>query len=293
MRLKTKGVLTFLLIAFGLAWAAILVAQLLDLPLDNPLVQLPIAFSPAIAAVIVRGWVTREGFRDAGLRPRLRTAWRYYLVALAGLALVFVATVGLAIALGLYRPDFAHARELISEMGVPAPVVPLLLLAMPVLAAPIFWGEEFGWRSYLQRRVSRDPVRAALIVGVIWSVWHYPLVFTDYSEYTNPFLGIVTWTLGIVPKTVILAWLFLRSGSVWVPCIAHAGNNLVIGMLFTALLTDGGGLDPSTVDLLEFVPVAAIAAWIVLSGQLKAAAGAGEFEPAAEVHATTQAARRQ
>jgi uncharacterized protein len=39
------------------------------------------AFSPAIAAIIVRRWVTREGFADAGLRLNLRHKWRYYLFA--------------------------------------------------------------------------------------------------------------------------------------------------------------------------------------------------------------------
>jgi len=52
--------------------------------LKNPLFQffaLPGTFSPAIAAFIVRKWVTHEGFGDAGLRSNLKTKWRYYLVA--------------------------------------------------------------------------------------------------------------------------------------------------------------------------------------------------------------------
>jgi hypothetical protein len=44
------------------------------------------------------------------------------------------------------------------------------------------------------------------------------------------------------------------SGSVWVPCLAHAGNDLIIGTLSFSLLVDGGGLDPSTVQLLELIP---------------------------------------
>jgi hypothetical protein len=44
-------------------------------------IALPGALSPAIAAIIVRKWVTREGFVDAGLKPNLSKAWRYYLFA--------------------------------------------------------------------------------------------------------------------------------------------------------------------------------------------------------------------
>jgi membrane protease YdiL (CAAX protease family) len=71
----------------------------------------------------------------------------------------------------------------------------------------------------------------------------------------------------------------LRSGSVWVPCLAHAGNNLVIGTLASPLLTEGGGLDPLTVDLLELIPLAAICAWILLSRQLRRSTDAGARTP--------------
>jgi uncharacterized protein len=273
MGLQTKDVLTFLLISFGLAWGAILVARaVFSASLADPLTQLAmaplVAFSPAIAAVIVRHWVTREGFRDAGLAPRLRAARSYYLLAWFGPVLVLAATVGLAIVLGLYRPNFSSLPQLIP--GVPPELAVLVLLAVPLVVVPLFWGEEFGWRSYLQQRVSRRPVQAALITGIIWSVWHYPLAFTDYVDYSSRLLGIITWTLTIILQAIILAWLFLHSGSVWVPCLAHAGNNMIIGTLSSALLVEEGGLDPSTVELLMSVPLGAICAWILLSGQLRA-----------------------
>jgi uncharacterized protein len=294
MGLKTRGVLTFLLISFGLAWGAIIVAQfMLGMSLVNPLVQLPMAFSPAIAAVIVRQWVTREGFRDAGLRPRVRTARLYYLLAWIGPVLVLAVTIGLAVALGLYRPDFSPLRPVIPGMELPEPAGLLLVLAAPVVLLPAFWGEEFGWRSYLQLRVSRSPVQATVITGIIWSVWHYPLVFTNYVEYPNPLLKIVTWTPLLITQAIILAWLFLRSGSVWVPCLAHAGNNLIIGTLAFPLLVEGGGLDPSTVELLELIPLVALCAWILLTGQLRPSRDAGALTPTAEAFRRTHAARGQ
>jgi membrane protease YdiL (CAAX protease family) len=277
MRLQTKGVLTFLLIAFGLAWGSVFVARfVLDLSLVNPLVQLPMAFSPAIAAMIVRRWVTREGFRDAGLRPRVRTAGLYYLLAWIGPMLVLAATIGLAVAFGLYRLDLAPLQQLIPGVELPEPAGLLLVLAAPIVLMPLFWGEEFGWRSYLQQRVGSRPFRATLITGIIWAVWHYPAVFTDYSDYSNPFLGIATWTLLLIAQAVILAWLFLRSGSVWVPCLAHAGNNLIIGTLSSPLLVEAGGLEALTVDLLELIPLGAICGWILLTRQLGPSTRAGE-----------------
>jgi membrane protease YdiL (CAAX protease family) len=169
------------------------------------------------------------------------------------------AMIALAGALGLYRPDVAP---------LPGPVSVLGSLGIAVATIPIFFGEEFGWRSYLQQRVSQRPLPAVLITGVIWGAWHYPLVFTDYVDYANPAVGITTWTLHAVLLAIVLAWLFVRSRSVWVPCLAHAGNNLIIGAISGTLLVDGAGLDPAIVDLLDIILLAAIAGWIFLSGQL-------------------------
>jgi|HigsolmetaAR206D_1030411.scaffolds.fasta_scaffold02543_3 membrane protease YdiL (CAAX protease family) len=291
MRHTAKGLLAFLLLSFGLAWGSVLVVRVVaDMSLVNPLAQLPMAFSPAVAAVVVRRWVTREGFHDAGLRLRVRGAGRYYLAAWVGPVLVVAAAVGLAAALGLYRPDVALLRRILPGADLAAPVALALVLAAPVLALPLFWGEEFGWRGYLQRRVSPHPVKAALVTGTIWAVWHYPLVLTDYLGGPNPLLELGTWTLLTVAQAVILAWLFLASGSVWVPCLAHAGNNLVIGSFSDSLLGDGAGLDPATVDLLHLVPLAAICAWILLTGRLRPVTADGADAPAAEAVGRTRAA---
>jgi membrane protease YdiL (CAAX protease family) len=257
--MERRGVLVFLLIAFGLAWAGVLVAQLAGASMENPLVQLPMAFSPAVAAFVVRRWVTKEGFRDTGLALRLREAKAYYLLALVGPVVLVAAMIALAGALGLYRPDAAP---------LPGPLSVLGSLGIAVATMPIFFGEEFGWRSYLQQRLGRRPLRAVIITGVIWGVWHYPLAFTEYVDYANPVLGLTTWTIHAVLLAIILAWLFVRSRSIWVPCLAHAGNNMIIGMFSGALLMDGSGLDPATVDLIGLAPLAAIAGWIVFSGQL-------------------------
>ncbi len=67
------------------------------------------------------------------------------------------------------------------------PVLLLQLLIFAALVTPILWGEEFGWRSYLQQRlfVGR-PLLAAIVTGVIWGCWHLPLIFAGYEGYPNP-----------------------------------------------------------------------------------------------------------
>ncbi len=76
--------IAYLLLSFGLAWSLWEVAFRYGLGRAVPLFQLAIlsgAFAPAIAAMIVRAWVTRERFGDAGWRPNLRRTWGYCLLA--------------------------------------------------------------------------------------------------------------------------------------------------------------------------------------------------------------------
>ncbi|TMR89556.1 CPBP family intramembrane glutamic endopeptidase [Nonomuraea basaltis] len=271
MSTKKKGVVAFIAICFGATWAYIFGARfLLDLSLVNPLVQLPMAFFPAIAAIIVRRWVTKEGFRDAGLALRLSSGWPYYLVAWMGPLLVVMAAVGLAAALGLWNPDLSPLDTIV--VGLPAWASLSLLMAVVVLLIPVYWGEEFGWTSYLRMRIFTDrPILSVTVTGLIWAVWHYPLAFVGYIEFENIPLGLFIWTVTFLFQEIILAWLRLRSGTIWTSSLAHAGNNMVIFLLTSMLLPN---LDINTTTLLVTAPLAAISAWIVLSGQLKSDKGA-------------------
>jgi hypothetical protein len=131
MPMMTRGVVAYLLLVFGLAWSLIFVARLLlGLSLENSLVQIPIAFSPAIAAVIVRGWITKEGFADAGLALRLRRGWAYYLVAWLFPLIAVGVVIGLATVLGISRPNLSQLGNLFPGAQLPG------WAGLPLLIAP-------------------------------------------------------------------------------------------------------------------------------------------------------------
>jgi len=267
MTSRRTGVLVFLAISFGGTWSYLFLARLVfGWSLVNPLVQLPLAFTPAIAAVVVRRWVTREGFGDAGLALRLRRSWRYYLIAWLGPLLLVVLTVGLAALLGRWDGNLSPLDGLVP--GLPGWAAVVALMAVLPLLAPVYWGEEFGWTSYLRLRIFVDrPLLSILVTGLIWAVWHYPLAFLGYIEFENVPLGLLVWTVSFLCQEMILAWLRLRSDSIWAPSLAHAGNNMVLALLTGMLLTEGGKIDEVALTLLAVVPMAAICAWLLLSGQ--------------------------
>ncbi|MCO8273983.1 CPBP family glutamic-type intramembrane protease [Actinoplanes sp. TRM 88003] len=256
----TKGPTAFLVLSFGIAWIWEAVAHLgLGWSLVNPLVQAPAAFAPAVAALVVRRWITREGFADSGSRPRLRAAWRFYLLAGLGPLVIAAVVVGIGAIAGRWEPSGLVTADLVP--GLPLWAVPPALGLLAVAGTVLFWGEEFGWTGYLLVRICPGrPRRAAVAAGLIAAIWHFPLAFLGYVEYGHLALGLAGWTLWIVAQEVLLAWLRARSGSVWPACLAHAGNNFVLAPLTAALLTGPSGFSPEAQQFLIFAVLAAVAA---------------------------------
>ena len=159
-----KGIITFILIAFGLAWLPWEIALVFG---PDPgitvfsLIGVLAGLSPAIAAFVVRMWITREGFADAGLKPNL-TRWRYYLVGWLLPGLVVIVIVVLSIGLGISDPYFN------------VNLLPNFALQLTIAALiGTFWvlGAEFAWRGYLQLRIFlHQPLLAAVATGIIWSL---------------------------------------------------------------------------------------------------------------------------
>src|SRR4051812_5455811 len=103
-----RGISWFIGLAFGLSWGwweLIIRSGIPVLSWQFSLYSIPGAFGPAIAAIIVRKWITREGFSDAGLRLQARH-WRYYVFAWLLPVGVVAAIVAQSVLLGIAEPDF-------------------------------------------------------------------------------------------------------------------------------------------------------------------------------------------
>jgi membrane protease YdiL (CAAX protease family) len=282
MSKSCKGLAWYLFITFAMAWILWEIPIRMGMSLQNPLFQLiavPGTFSPAVAALVVRKWITREGFADAGLRVNLHQ-WRYYLVAwFLPLAVALIILI-LASCLGLSEPDYSllrFAKYCMGGLELPSPpayiwaVIPVQLLIGALLGTPLLWGEEFGWRSYLQLRLFEGrPLLAAIITGLIWGVWHYPLNLRGYNYPDDRILGLMVFPVGTILLSIIFGWLRQRTGSIWAASLAHSATNSIGGSLMILLF--GGGSNwifISYLGILGWIPLGALCVWIILTGQLK------------------------
>ena len=89
------------------------------------------------------------------------------------------------------------------------------------------FGEEVAWRGYLLPRLleRRGPVVASLILGVIWWLWHLPLVWTVGAAIQGQPLWLLL--LDLLAKSLIFTAVFLRTrGSLLIAILLHASTNL-------------------------------------------------------------------
>lgn len=92
--------------------------------------------------------------------------------------------------------------------------------------------EEAGWRGFATPRIQQrlTPLATGLMIGVIWTIWHFPLHLTIfYGDGLTGFLLRFTYN---VPFGVIFTWFYNRSkGNLFAAMLLHTSVNCA-GILF-------------------------------------------------------------
>ncbi|MBO9311928.1 MAG: CPBP family intramembrane metalloprotease [Chloroflexus sp.] len=250
--LNWRGVSWFVGLAAGLGWLCCAPLWISGAGLQHPLAPLLMIlmmFTPALATLIVTRWISPppEGIiRATGLvigRGR-RWGW-YWLFAWTVPALVMLVSPFVSALLGVYDLDLSlsRLREVLKAAGIDTLdngslwtiLVSQLLIALiigPLLNAIPVFGEEWGWRGYLLPNLLPLGQWPALIIsGVIWGLWHAPIILLGYNYPTNPGLGVIMMTVFCVLVGILLGWTRLATGSVWPAVIGHGSLNAFGGLI--------------------------------------------------------------
>jgi membrane protease YdiL (CAAX protease family) len=194
-------------------------------------------FSPAVSAIVTK-LVYQRNLRGLGwgwgkTRYQVSAVLLPLVLGLVGFCLAWL-TVG-----GFYDSSFiAETRSGIADslgFDPTSPYVVMLILVFVSgtvgLLLPGFFafGEELGWRGFLVPELYKHAnfTKTALISGLIWSVFHYPLVIGLEADElgVNTVYLLLTATIGGIGLSTIMAWLRLKSGSVWTAVLFHAALN--------------------------------------------------------------------
>ena len=220
--------------------------------------------TPAVAALITRLFFYKPRFTDAGLRlGRLADYFKYWLISLGIVALFYASYTLLGaiawdpsgnIFLARLAEQFAAVGQDMNAALPPGFTPHMMLLVYLIGGLTVFnvlpglvtgFGEEFGHRGLMFPLLYQiSPWIAFVIGGLIWFAWHLPLSLVVPQAQPMPplwqgILNGIVLAIGSICTFIYLAYVYIRSGSIFVVSIAHiAMNNASMALSYFAIIHD-------------------------------------------------------
>lgn len=211
--------------------------------------SMALMWSPALAAIIV-SLLRRRSLKEIGWKigrmKWLVGGWVIPVgVSFAAYGLIWIAGLGT-----VPNPTFLQRARF--TLGMPSQSNDLVIVAafvyisilglLPGMVAAL--GEEIGWRGFLVPELAKwmSFRKAALLSGAIWAVWHMPALLSgSYGATGTPrWYQIGCFSAMVLLSAVVLAWLRMKSASIWPVTIMHATHNGVIQAFFDRITKDNG-----------------------------------------------------
>ena len=294
-----KRLVIYLVVTFGLSWGLLIPAGItlgtFESGENSSALMLALIavsmFFPLVGALVANFTSPKEDRIDLGVRPLIGQNVRYYLVA--WFAPAAIALLGCIVFFILnphwfdptmqsfFETTAATAGLSVDELMAnqpPAPVMVVASLMSALTVAPFInmipaFGEELGWRGMLLPTLFErmSPRSAALVSGVIWGLWHAPAIAMGHNYGVGyegfPLAGILVMTLECTAMGCWMAYLRMRSGSVWPCALAHGSFNAIanMGLVFSA---SGPTLfGPSPLGLVAGIPliIVGVLCWLRLA----------------------------
>jgi len=142
--------------------------------------------------------------------------------------------------------DFAGLQQVLQDAGLTGISLEIFLALQVVNVLLASWfinlwpalGEEIGWRGWLTPQLlPLGVIPTILITGVIWGLWHTPLMLLGHNYPNLPgWLSVTFMVVFCILTGGILAWLTIRTNSVWPAALGHSTINATaaLPMLFSA-----------------------------------------------------------
>lgn len=280
--MSKKAILWFLLITFGLTWGVegwMLASGVSFLGVPPILAQYMIAglmWAPTIGALVVRRFVLHESWRVKDARIRVGS-WRPYLLVLVTMPIGFAVVYGTTVLLGLGTLDLSLQSFLNSMAGLtpepitlpmPAPMMILLLFLLSTFVSPLInsifaFGEEYGWRGFLlPQLLPLGRWQTHLLSGVIWGLWHAPLILMGFNYPGFPWWGIL-WMCGLTTLLGIIEneWTLHYNSTILAAFIHGAFNSQAYG-IWRVIVPDAQPLLGGMGGLVGFVVLTLVVVWI-------------------------------
>jgi membrane protease YdiL (CAAX protease family) len=181
-----------------------------------------------------------ESFQRAGLQLGNKDLGVRFI---AGVVLFLLSQAALNWFFGLGK--FPGIVDTVGGVPVTSGLYPFALLAfflISIIGTPLsglatVFGEEYGWRGFLHNElVKLGPRSGVFLVGLIWGIWHFPIILSGIHTYpataTGLFLGVVFFLLA----GFVFGYAVIRTNSIWVVCFMHGVLNSIYAFVLNYLM---------------------------------------------------------
>jgi hypothetical protein len=269
MMLSNKKVVYFIVLSFAISWSSIALIKLLDVSYGTFTFTVITAFlfmcAPAVSTFLVKKIIFKEPLSDYGLQFKvfdyrwiIHSAIGAILFLLLSLAIVFVLGNTLAISYFGYIDFTQEGLELalqklagdkdVSSTSLPHPLLLLLLGTVGGVASgaivnlPFTFGEEFGWRGLLHKETQYlGFIKSSLFIGIIWGVWHAPIILMGHNYNNNSLAGVFMMILFCIALAFPMAYIRVKTKNVLGPSMLHGMINGSAGII-PMFVHDGNSL---------------------------------------------------
>ena len=99
-------------------------------------------------------------------------------------------------------------------------------------------GEELGWRGYALNILQKKyvPLTAGIIVGVIWGLWHLPLMILSGYSGLELVYYIFAFMLAVISFSIIITFFYNKSKNILIAMWMHFWFNFLLQMVIIDLL---------------------------------------------------------
>ncbi|MGL9730028.1 CPBP family intramembrane glutamic endopeptidase [Enterococcus sp. DIV0756] len=107
------------------------------------------------------------------------------------------------------------------------------LISLPIsffLSFIPFFGEEYGWRYFLQPILQKHfgALNGVLLLGFVWGIWHLPLNFFYYTSPADGIISVANQIVVCMTFGIFYAYAYMKTDNIWTVVVMHFLNNHLI-----------------------------------------------------------------
>lgn len=267
----------YLLWTFLIAWimqTAVAILYRKGLAIIGQLLISAMMFTPLLGVLL-------SGYSLSGMGWKFSLKGNFKALLIAWFCPAFLTSIGAALYFINYPEHFdisgdylvvnvgAEALTQLEKQGLSYPLFVLISVISSLTYAPLInmflaVGEEAGWRGFLypQLKIKYGKKKGWLIGGIIWGIWHWPLIWligyeygTDYAGF--PIIGMILFCIFSIAIGILCDLLYEKTKCIWIPSVCHGAINAASTLPLAVCITTTGSLrllGPAPMGFLSSVP---------------------------------------